>query len=402
MTLTRESCETLGGATPSGAPSLASMRHRSVRILAPLALISALALTGCSAMGSGSATSARNPAVDSGVAGGSDGGQKDMALDPATQQRDQVVTGSATVTADHPIAAADEATRIVEAAGGRVDARKISAARAHDAGSANLVLRIPADKLTVVLKQISALGRADQVSTQAEDVTVSHEDLTARITALRASVDRLTSMIAHATKTADLIALESAISDRQAQLESLEGQQRGLEDQIALATITLDLRSPAQAPVAAPGDFWSGLSTGWTAFVAFWGAVLVGIGVAISVAGGGRRGRRAYGVAGASGDPRRILDASHSAASPVMRASASGAQVLAGPRRSPRRWCRTPARRRVLPRPAGAPRRPGDAHRDRQEQEHQTPADAIEPRPTAVIGDRCLDREREAHRRVTG
>ena len=257
------------------------MRHRSVRILAPLVLLSALALSGCSAMGGGSSSSAGAPGVDSGVAGGSAGGQKDMALEPATQQRDQVVTGSATVTADHPIAAADEATRIVEAAGGRVDARTISAAGSHDAGSANLVLRIPADKLTAVLKQISALGRADQIATQAADVTVAHEDLTARITALRASVDRLTSMIAHATKTEDLIALEAAISDRQAQLESLEGQQRGLEDQIALATITLDLRSPAQAPAAAPGDFWSGLTTGWRAFVAFWAAVLVGIGVVL-------------------------------------------------------------------------------------------------------------------------
>ena len=82
-----------------------------------------------------------------------------------------------------------------------------------------------------------------------------------------------------ATDTTNLIAIETAISDRQGELESLEAQQRGLDDQISMSTITLDLRSDAAAPPVKPANFLSGLGAGWGAFVAFWAGALVVFGV---------------------------------------------------------------------------------------------------------------------------
>ena len=133
--------------------------------------------------------------------------------------------------------------------------------------------------VTPTLDALKKLGRADQVSVNATDVTTQTQDLGARIDALRASIARLLQLESNATDTTNLIAIETAISDRQGELESLEAQQRGLDDQISMSTITLELRSDAAAPPIKPADFWSGLGAGWGAFVAFWAGTLVVLGV---------------------------------------------------------------------------------------------------------------------------
>ncbi|MEO6533770.1 MAG: DUF4349 domain-containing protein [Pseudolysinimonas sp.] len=251
-------------------------------LIGSVLLISALSLAGCSAGAGGSAThsgtvSGQSEAVAPGAADGS--GTKAQSGGSATVDRSVVVTGTLTVTAQKPLAAADKAVSIVEEAGGRVDGRTENAATDRDEGSATLVLRIPAAKLTPTLAALKKLGRADQVSVDATDVTTQTQDLGARIDALRASVTRLLQLESTATDTTNLIAIETAISDRQGELESLEAQQRGLNDQISMSTITMNLRSDAAAPPVKPADFWSGLGAGWGAFVGFWAGTLVVLGV---------------------------------------------------------------------------------------------------------------------------
>lgn len=245
-------------------------------------LIASLALAGCSAgagstshdLSSGGGTSQQDAVAPNASSGStSDSGKA------STADRSVVVTGTMTVTAEKPLDAADKAVAIVEAAGGRVDGRTENAATDRDQGSATLVLRIPAAKLTPTLDALKKLGRADQVSINATDVTTQTQDLGARIDALRASITRLLELEAKATDTTNLIAIETAISDRQGELESLEAQQRGLTDQISMSTITLDLRSDAAAPPVKPADFWSGLGAGWHSFVLFWAGALVVLGV---------------------------------------------------------------------------------------------------------------------------
>lgn len=206
-----------------------------------------------------------------------DGSDTD-AVGPAAE-REVIVTGDVTITAADPVAASRDAVRIVENAGGRVDGRTEYAPTNGDAGSATLVLRIPADKLTATLDELEKLGRADQVSLSTEDVTVQSQDLDARISALTASIERINVLVAKATTIDDLIRLETEVSTRQAELESLQAQQRYLVDQVSMSTVTLYLRSEAAAPSVDPGDFWSGLATGWVGFVGFWAGLLVVLGV---------------------------------------------------------------------------------------------------------------------------
>lgn len=249
-------------------------------------LAAALALTGCSAAsGSGGGDSGDYSVPQEAQAPGiAEGDSAGGALDAdtgttSTVDRQVIITGNVTITADDPIKASRDAIRIVETAGGRVDGRTEYAPTETDQGSATLQLRIPADKLTATLDKLEELGRADEVTLSSSDVTVESQDLDARISALRASIERLNALMGQATDIDDLITLESAISSRQGELESLEAQQRYLADQVSMSTISLYLRSDAEAPKTTPGDFWSGLATGWNAFVGFWAGLLVVLGV---------------------------------------------------------------------------------------------------------------------------
>jgi len=240
----------------------------------------AVTLTGCSgsASDSGIPSQAEQPALSEQGASGDEGADFAGAADAAVER--QIVTvGSISITAADPVAAAGEATRIVESAGGRIDARSETAASDEEPGGARLTLRVPSDTLSDTIDELKTLGDSTNVSLQESDVTTQAQDLDARISASRASVDRITALLATATDIKVLIELEDAISERQGELESMEAQRRSLADQVSLSTIDLYLVSPEQAPAEAPDTFWSGLVVGWSGFVGFVGFLLVAVGV---------------------------------------------------------------------------------------------------------------------------
>jgi phosphotransferase system HPr-like phosphotransfer protein len=256
-------------------------------IIIPTALVlAALTLSGCAAASYDPTEELVSPQVGSGTEYDSSGSGESAPTDSdATKfddtaiDREVITTGYVTITVEEPMDAAADAVRITESVGGRVDGRSEYAPVDGDQGSATLTLRIPADALTDTLDKLRELGEVQEVSLYSSDVTMQTQDLDARIRALTASVDRLLGLLATATDTDTLITLETAISDRQAQLESLESERRYLADQVSLSTITLNLQSVASAPVEEPDTFVSGLEAGWNAFVAFFAGLLVALGV---------------------------------------------------------------------------------------------------------------------------
>ncbi|OJX68007.1 MAG: hypothetical protein BGO95_06560, partial [Micrococcales bacterium 73-13] len=255
------------------------MAITSRTVLVPaLLLTAALGLTGCAAgvndaAGGAPGISSLPESAVTPMSGAAADGSK-SAVD-----RSIIVTGWATILVDDPAAAAQSATGIVEQAGGRVDARSLQAPTDYSGGSATLTLRVPADALDGVLDQLAELGRVQSLSTNASDVTVEVQDLAARIGALRTSIERLEALQAQAGDVDALIALETAISDRQAQLESLEAQQRYYDDQISMSTMTIELVSQAVLAEPEPGSFWDGVQAGWHALLGFLAGSAVALGV---------------------------------------------------------------------------------------------------------------------------
>lgn len=202
------------------------------------------------------------------------------AIQSSTADRSVIVTGAMYMTVEDPIAAADQATDIVQNAGGRIDARNETAPDEHFGGSASLTLRIPSDELDAVVDDLRELGTVDQFSTNSYDVTNEVTDLEAEISTLRASTTRIEALLLEAEDIPDIIMLENELSYRQSRLESLEARQRGLDDQVSMSTIDLSLTTEPVVIVdeEGPQDFWEGLVSGWNTLVAFLSGVLVVIG----------------------------------------------------------------------------------------------------------------------------
>jgi hypothetical protein len=259
------------------------------RILVPATvLLAGLALGGCSSMSAGDSGAQAEPgfgaplvqeesAADRAGSAESDAG----GAVAAEADRAIVTTGTMTITAADPLAAATEAARIVERLGGRIDERSEFAPSDGDAGGAMFTLRVPATALSGALDALRELGEVEHVATTSSDVTREVQDLDARIDALRASHDRLVALLADATSTKVLIELETAVSDRQGELESLEAHRRGLADAVSMSTLELTLQSKDVAPVETPETFLDGFTAGWNALVAFGSTALVVVGAAL-------------------------------------------------------------------------------------------------------------------------
>lgn len=252
--------------------------------IASLVLVVGLGLAGCSAS-SGASDQSVPQAPQGALQDGSDGkdasgGNESTVGQPAKDSsRSEIVTGTMTVTVDAPLDAASETASIVKAAGGRVDGRHENAPANGDKGSADLTLRIPVDNVDTVIDKLKKLGKVEQVSTSSVDVTGQVQDIDARVEALQTSVDRLTSMLATANDVDTLLSIETTLTQRESDLESMQAQQRAIGDQVSLATITITLISEADAPKHAPVNFLTGLSAGWGSFVAFVSGAVVVFGV---------------------------------------------------------------------------------------------------------------------------
>lgn len=188
---------------------------------------------------------------------------------PPEVQRDVVKTATISITADNPGDAADRASAQAGDAGGRIDSRTEYGGSALDPARITLTLRVPADKLDGVMDGLKGLGTVQSLDMQTEDVTSQRVDLDARIKALQTSVDRLLAIMRDARDPSALIEAESALSQRQADLDSLRAQRAALGEQISYSTITVDLvagETGGPAPEEYRG-FLGQIERGWDALV---------------------------------------------------------------------------------------------------------------------------------------
>lgn len=244
-------------------------------------------LAGCSSAGdyADEADYGGDPAFDGGEAYEDSMAAQDEGAPAAdrtvTTQRAVIVTGEMFMTVEDPIQAAAEASSIVTAAGGRIDARSERAPEGAFGGSAVLTLRVPAARLDSVVDSLRALGEVDEYATNSYDVTNEVTDLESRISTLRESTARIEGLIADADDISDVIELENELARRQGELEGLEARQRGLDDQVSMSTLTLSLTTEPVVIIQEeePDTFWDGLVTGWEALVAFVSGLLVVLGV---------------------------------------------------------------------------------------------------------------------------
>ena len=111
-----------------------------------------------------------------------------------------------------------------------------------------------------MLAEAKKLGTVESMSINHTDVTSQRVDLDARMEALQTSVNRLLQLMGRAGDVADLLAAESSLTQRQAELDSLRAQRAALGDQISYATISVNLSAKPTVP---HHGFGAALQRGW-------------------------------------------------------------------------------------------------------------------------------------------
>lgn len=244
--------------------------------LAGVLLTACTASTKSSSAASGGLAGAREPAVANGSGeGGGSGGNAAADVkagaagatvaDAALAGPSLIRTAQLTVAVRDVAAAADRAGAIAEAAGGSVDADHRTSG---PSATATVTLRVPPAVDDRVLSSLAQLGHEDSRQLSTQDVSTDVADVASRVGSAEQTIAALRVLYARAQKVSDVIAIETQLAQREADLESLQARQRALSEQVAMATITLTLRTlpAAAAKHAGRTGFVAGAAAGWHAF----------------------------------------------------------------------------------------------------------------------------------------
>lgn len=245
-----------------------------MRRLAPV-LAAALLLASLSACSAGSG--AQSSPEFSGAVGiepmvDASGTVAELNREVASAERSVIRNGYISLEVSDPTEAVAEVTDVAEGLGGFVESESLESA------SAMLVLRVPADVLDEAFAAIGEVGEVRSQSRSANDVTEQHVDLQARVEALEQSVERLRELMAGSATTGELIEAETALAQRQQELDGLRAQLQSLESQVAQATISVSLSTTSTLP-GGPDTFWDGLVAGWESLAVAGAGALVVFGV---------------------------------------------------------------------------------------------------------------------------
>lgn len=265
-----------------------AVRHRGAAALAGLSLAGALALTGCSAGQDTAGSASADKAAVRAPEGAAQGKPGAAAAPPAAAGQAGTGGSDAAKNGQQPAAVRPHVIRTATLALETADAQKaLAAARtaAEGAGgyvgnestrrggdgrmTSTLTLRVPGDRFDAVLGAMEGSGRLLQRKVEAQDVTEKVADVDSRVKSQQASVARVRDMMDKATALSDVVMLESELSKRQSDLESLLAQQTALKDQTSMGTITMEVSEPAPKAEEKKDEepsFTAALSKGWNAF----------------------------------------------------------------------------------------------------------------------------------------
>jgi nitric oxide reductase large subunit len=195
---------------------------------------------------------------------------------PPVAERHVISQGTVSLTSDDVREARRDVQRVVDAQGGDITEEQTDTDEDGAAVYARLVLRVPAARFGDAMTALEAVGDLRGSDRTSEDVSTQVIDTDVRVRAQEASLERVEQLLARAQGLKDIIWIESQLTTRQAELDSLKQQQAWLADQTRDSTIVVDIsRTPEeeQAEEEEASGFLAGFSGGMAAL----GAVAVGL-----------------------------------------------------------------------------------------------------------------------------
>lgn len=114
--------------------------------------------------------------------------------------------------------------------------------------SASIEVRIPSEKYGQALSQIESMGELLSLSEEVSDVTMEFIDNAARLKNLKRQEQSIAGLLDRQGKLSDILAIEKELARIRGDIESLEGRQNYLENQVAFSTISLTISEKAPLP----------------------------------------------------------------------------------------------------------------------------------------------------------
>lgn len=218
-----------------------------------LLLCAALLLSGCGASKSSYAANEQAYAAETAAAYDSASGGAESGTE-LPQGRKFIITMNIDAETDDLDSALERLSAALGEVNGYIQDQNIYNGSAYYGGryrSASLTLRIPAENLDQFESSVESLSNVTSASRSSEDVTLQYVDTESRVNALKTEQDRLMELLSQAETMADLLEIESRLTQVRSDLESYTSQLKVLENQVDYATMYLSLSEVKEyTPVA--------------------------------------------------------------------------------------------------------------------------------------------------------
>ena len=133
--------------------------------------------------------------------------------------------------------------------------------------SASLTVRIPAQRVDEFTEEMSGIANVVSTNLSREDITLSYVATESRVKALQTEEARLLELMEQAETMADLLEIESRLTDVRYELENRASQLRLYDNQVDYATIYLSIDEVQEyTPVEEP-TVWERISGGFISSV---------------------------------------------------------------------------------------------------------------------------------------
>lgn len=248
-----------------------------------------------SAEGSAAEDSAADDSADGSAGSGSDAAGQDAATVTAQSARKLARSGSLDLEVEDVTRTSARVRSVADRAGGWVS-QEDSSSRATDGEDddapdgadaypsvgvpgawSEITVQVPASAMEKAMDDLAELGTVTHRTTETEDVTAAHTDAKTRVETLTRSTERLRELIEDSDDLEQIVSLESELTTREGELESMTRQLDTLEERTATSPITVSIAEEGAAvsteDEAEETGFVAGLSDGWGAFT---GALQVG------------------------------------------------------------------------------------------------------------------------------
>jgi hypothetical protein len=167
----------------------------------------------------------------------------------------------------------------------------VLSSQTQGATTGTLTLRIPAAHLDTAMLQLGRLGEVEASSVTGKDVTNQYVDLRAHLQNLIGRRTVLRGLLAQTNTIGESLSVYNELNGVQLQIDQIQGDLRFLDNQVAVSTLTVDLReesAPAGSTETNGAIHNPSLSRAWDrAIQGFFGiiaTIIVGLGYLLPVA----------------------------------------------------------------------------------------------------------------------